>query len=396
MRIVHLTTSGELGGAETSLIDLIHAVRQAEPHWQARVIAPASGALVDALEAMGIETEVLPFPRPLAQVGESGGAATRARYVAAAVASFAYRRRLRAAVKRSGATLVHAHGFKMHILSAFGQIQGIPIIWHVHGYVSGRPWTIRALRAMRRRVGVVIANSRSVSADLRATLGEQVPIRTVYNGVDLERFSPDGPRLDLDAAAGLPAAAPGTIRVGLLGTFGRWKGHGIFLEALGRVGDALPVRGYIIGAPIYATRGSQLTVEELRHAAAARALTGRVGFTGFQQDVPAALRALDVVVHASTEPEPFGMVIAEAMACGRPVVVSRAGGAVELFVEGRDALAHTPGSVEELSRAIAALARDESFRARIGRAARARAEQCLDRRSIAAALVPLYRTLAAA
>ena len=51
-----------------------------------------------------------------------------------------------------------------------------------------------------------------------------------------------------------------------------------------------------------------------------------VGFTGRIDDVPAALRALDIVVHASVEPEPFGLVIAEAMACGRPVVVSRAGG----------------------------------------------------------------------
>lgn len=397
MRILHLVTSGELGGAETSLVDLIEAVREAEPGWQTRVIAPAAGHLVDHLRAIGVEADVLAFPGTLARVGESSdGGIPYARSAAAVFAALAYRTRLRAWIRRSQATIVHAHGFKMHILSALAHVEGVPVVWHVHGYVSGRPWTIRALKRLAGRVRVAIANSRSVSDDLRAILGDQVVIRTVYNGIDLRRFSPEGPKADLDAAAGLPPAAPGTVRVGLLGALGRWKGHGVFLDALARAGANLPLRGYIIGAPIYATRGSQLTIGELRAAAAAKGLNGRVGFTGFLRDVPAALRALDIVVHSSTEPEPFGMVIAEAMACGRATVVSRAGGAVELFVEGRDALAHTPGSVEELAQALVALTVDAALRRRIGRAGRIRAERCFDRRAIAASIVPLYRELAAA
>ena len=59
-----------------------------------------------------------------------------------------------------------------------------------------------------------------------------------------------------------------------------------------------------------------------------------VGFTGHVADVPAALRSLDIVVHASTAPEPFGMVIAEGMASRRAVVAARGGGAAELFEDG--------------------------------------------------------------
>ena len=55
------------------------------------------------------------------------------------------------------------------------------------------------------------------------------------------------------------------------------------------------------------------------------------------------MRALDVVVHASTQPEPFGLVIAEAMACGRAVVVSSGGGAAEIVTPGEDALVHEVG-----------------------------------------------------
>ena len=103
------------------------------------------------------------------------------------------------------------------------------------------------------------------------------------------------------------------------------------------------LRAYVIGDALYQTDGSQYTIEELRPACRSERLGDRVGFTGFVDGADEAMRALDIVVHASTEPEPFGLVIAEAMACGRAVIVSDAGGAREIFTPGIDALAHPPG-----------------------------------------------------
>jgi glycosyltransferase involved in cell wall biosynthesis len=81
------------------------------------------------------------------------------------------------------------------------------------------------------------------------------------------------------------------------------------------------------------------------------------------------LRALDVVVHASTSPEPFGLVIAEAMACERPVIVSVAGGAAEIVTLGVDALGHHPGDAEGLAARMTELAIDPALRRRLGSAA---------------------------
>ena len=123
------------------------------------------------------------------------------------------------------------------------------------------------------------------------------------------------------------------------------EGAGRFLDALARLPAAgPPVRGYIVGGPIYATAGSQFTRDELERRAAANGLAGRVGFVPFQTDPADVYRMLDVAVHASTRPEPFGLTIAEAMGCGKPVVVSAAGGAAELFTPGHDGLGHTPGT----------------------------------------------------
>ena len=125
-------------------------------------------------------------------------------------------------------------------------------------------------------------------------------------------------------------------------------------------------------------------------------LADRIGFTGFAVDAAAAMRALDIVVHASVQPEPFGMVIAEAMACGRPVVVSLAGGAAEIVRDGVDALGHAPGDAAALADRLATLIMDSDLRVRLGRSARTAAEARFDRARLARELGPLYTRLARA
>src|SRR5436189_412467 len=203
---------------------------------------------------------------------------------------------------------------------------------------------------------------------MRATCGDLLPVQTLYNGVDTTVFSPHGPSLDLDSLAGLPPTDQNTVKVGLIATFGRWKGHHTFLRALSLLSADLSVRGYVIGGGLYGTDGSQYSKDELKALARDLGISDRVGFTDFVAEPAAAMRALDIVVHASTEPEPFGLVIADAMACGRPVVVSSAGGAAEIVHEGIDAAAHRPGDADGLAARIAMLALDAGLRARMASA----------------------------
>jgi glycosyltransferase involved in cell wall biosynthesis len=121
-----------------------------------------------------------------------------------------------------------------------------------------------------------------------------------------------------------------------------------------------------------------------------------VGFTGFVDNSAAALRALDIVVHASTQPEPFGLAIAEGMACGKPVIVSAAGGAIEIVTDGVDALTHSPGDASALTDCIVKLAQDSGLRNRIGVAARASAERQFSRERVVAEMLPIYEGVARA
>jgi glycosyltransferase involved in cell wall biosynthesis len=237
----------------------------------------------------------------------------------------------------------------------------------------------------------VLANSRSVAADALRLFGKGLTVETMLNGVDLARFHPRGPRLDLDLLSGMPSAPPGTVRIGLVGTFAKWKGHEIFLRAMARPEfRALQARAYVVGGPIYRTSNSQFSQEELRAMARDLGISSRVGFTGFVSNIPAALRSLDIVVHASTAPEPFGLVIAEAMACGRAVIASNEGGAAEIVCNEMDGISITPGDHLVLAAAARDLLRDPVKRMCLASAARKTAEARFDRRRLGPALSDFY------
>ena len=118
------------------------------------------------------------------------------------------------------------------------------------------------------------------------------------------------------------------------------------------------VRFYVVGGPIYQTTGSQWSVAELVALGGDLLEQHALGFTGFQANTPDVYRALDIAVHASTRPEPFGRAIVEAMATAKPTIVASAGGAAELIRPGHDALAVPLGDAEALADAILRLVSD--------------------------------------
>lgn len=409
LKIVFLSPSAQLGGAETVLIELLGALREARPPWSLHLIAAEEGPLLEKAEAMGVACELLPFPTPVKAFGEdrqalrrAGPQSTSARWrakagrtgawILAGGGAFIYAWQLRQRLRHLRPDIVHSNGMKMHLLGALAKSGPIPLVWHLHDYLRTRPAMLPLLRPLAKRCQMIVANSESVADDVRRALPAGPPVHAVHNAVDPEKFTPKGDTMDLDRVANMPPAVPGTLRVGLVATFALWKGHEVFLRAAALVaanGD-LPVRFYIVGGPVYATRGSQHTMDGLRARAADLGIGAQVGFTGFVPNAASAMRALDVVVHASTEPEPFGLVIIQAMACGRALVASGAGGARELLNEGTDALVHEPGDAVSLAKVITRLIGDPELRARLGKAGRSKVARDFSPAKMAKSMVALY------
>jgi glycosyltransferase involved in cell wall biosynthesis len=389
-----------MGGAETSLLQLLASVRAAQPDWNLSLILGEDGPLVAKTTALGVETLVVPFPPALANFGDSAlnqSSARRPSHLGRVSKMFGalrhtqiYTRELKAAISALKPQLLHSTGFKMHLLALWARPSRVPVIWHIHDYVSSRPIIRKLLRWNSNKCAAIIVNSRSVREDVLNSCSNLPNVIAIYNSIDLKRFSPTGPTIDLDAAAGFPPALAPTLRIGLPATFAKWKGHIVFLKALSLLPPGLSVRSYIIGGPIYQTEGSQYSLEELRQEAEKLGLSDRVGFTGFVDASDSAMRALDIVVHASTQPEPFGMVIVEAMACGKAVVASQSSGASEIFSDGQDVLAYPCGNVEELAKRLMTLILDPKLRLRIGEAGRSSVEHVLTGSRLASEVVAVY------
>ena len=367
--MTYLSPVGTVGGAERVLLAALHALPEALPGYAPTVILLADGPLRPAAESLGATVIVTPLPPALAELGDTQlrGNPSRAAFLLDAAratpALLGYARRLRSVLVKTRSQLLVTNGVKAHLLAALAAPRGLPVAWHVHDFLSERPLAGRLLRRLTGNVRGAIAVSNAVARGVAAVL-PNLPVVTVRNGLDTGHFAP-GPGVDLDALTGLPPFAG--VRVGLVATYANWKGHAAFLAALARVPG---VRGYVVGGPISSTAGSQVTRAELGRIAAGLGLLNRVGFVPFQADPAGVYRALDIVVHASVRPEPFGLTVAEAMSCGRAVVVSAAGGATELFTEGHDALGHPPGDIAALAAAMARLSADPGLRARLGANAR--------------------------
>jgi glycosyltransferase involved in cell wall biosynthesis len=356
------------------------AVRQAWPDGRLHLLTLADGPLLERAERVGVRTTLLSLPGELNALGDSqlaGNGAARKwgsllwQSLQAAPATWDVVQRLKRCIREVSPTLIHSNGIKTHLLLRLSGIRRPALVWHVHDFYRARPVVRRLLRWAGRGVAGALAISQAVADDLALAMPD-LPIRVIPNTIDVNTFVPTTVSGDwLDAAAGLPPAAAATVRVGLIATYARWKGQDLFLEAIARLPPCpVPTRFYVIGGPIYGTQGSQFTEDELCARARELGVADRVGFIGFRQDPASAFQALDVVVHASTRPEPFGLTIVEGMACGRAVIVAAAGGAVELFRQDHDALGFPPGDASALAAAIRSLILDPEQRRRLGAQAR--------------------------
>ena len=194
--------------------------------------------------------------------------------------------------------------------------------------------------------------------------------RLVYPSANLDAFDPDDLPSPEEARSelGLPTDGP---LIGIVGRLQRWKGIHVFIEALPRVLETHPdAHGVIVGGkhdlePDYPKLLHDLI---LKHN-----LDDHITVAGFQENIPLWMQAMDIVVHASDH-EPFGIVIVEAMALGKPVVAGASGGPKEIITPEENGLLAPYGDADTLARQIIRYLDDSDFAKSVGAAARERAQ----------------------
>jgi glycosyltransferase involved in cell wall biosynthesis len=252
------------------------------------------------------------------------------------------------------------------------------VLW-LHDCPSRPGWLDR--RARDARPDLVICNSRFTAAGAAAFF-KGAAIECLYAPV-----APPPPDTGARAAIRRELATPPDARVILHASrFERWKGHRVLLEALAALRDVPGLVLWIVGGP---QRRRETAYQVELQALTARLGIGRhVRFCGERRDIDRLMRAADVHCQPNLAPEPFGIVLVEALACGLPVVTTGLGGAAEIVDDSCGVLL-PPGDVGALAAALRRLFADEGLRGRLGSAGPARARALCEPRQQTARLAAL-------
>ena len=338
-RVLFLTHTGRIGGAEMCLLALVEAVRGS-------VLLFQDGPLHARLLAAGAAVS-LPRSRPdLRAIRRNRGLW---RVLPALFGIVGLLHQIRATARRHD--LVYCNSQKSFVLGALATRGGVPLLWHLHDILDlshfGR-WQIRLVVALANRCAArVVAPSRAVACAFVAAGGRGALVSLVANGVSVPHLV-SGPvaRQSLRQNLRRRLDLPDGFVIGVFSRLSPWKGQHVVLDALALLPDVVCI---IAGDALF---GEEAYARGLRQQAERLGVAARVRFLGQRDDVAMLMQAIDVVVHPSVDPEPFGLTLVEAMLAGTPVIASRAGAAEEILDGGRFGALVPPGDAAALAAAV--------------------------------------------
>lgn len=382
MRVVYLNPfSQEVSGPDESLRTLLGALIPGG--LEAHVVLPAPGPQVERYQSLGATVHFA----PLAPLHRALSPSTALYPIRLALAAAAVRR----IARRVGAQIIHTN---MEVLVEGGlaaRAMGIPHVLHYRGNTLDRPeWVFDALTATWTATADHVYCISHATANLFERRGRGAKVEVLYNPIDVRAFASAERSPEVRAALGCAPESENQVLIGTVGRIHPRKDLETFLRAAAEIAaDMTEVHFVVVGvaeAPV-----EQAYQERLRRLVRELEIESRVTFAGARRDIPAVMAALDLFVLTSRH-EGFGRVVAEAMAAGRPIVVSDEGAPPELVQDGRGGLCARPGDAGDFSRHIRRLIADPAEASRLG--ARAREESArFDAQAISARVQARYHQL---
>lgn len=267
------------------------------------------------------------------------------------------------------------------ILSAI--LLKIPCIAHLRDFEEIHPIT--------RMYASLIDHHVAISNTIRNNLLQLgVPhnrISLVHDAVDLNEFNCE---IDCQYLYDTFPQSNNRPRFGLFGRVVDWKGVREFIYATYFVSKKLPnALGFIVGG---CSDGEQSFMDEMVQLIEKLGLSKNIIFTGYRSDIPAMMKFMDIVVHASKRAEPFGMVIIEAMAMAKPIIATKAGGPLDIVVEGKTGFLINIGDIAALIYKICYLLERSDLREKMGKAGLMRVKENFSSRRYARQMEAIYRS----
>jgi glycosyltransferase involved in cell wall biosynthesis len=372
LRVLLLTDSDEFAGTEQHMLDLAAALRIEGT--EVSIGCPDPSILGPRAKAIGLQHTVV----------QKGKLLDRP-----AIAT------LKQLLTARALDVIHAHNGRTALsamLAVRAAKRGRSVLTHhfIHPHHSTlrglKGWLIhRAHRSVNHRINAHIAISNAVraAAVARHDVAEK-SIYTVLNGIADPADKTSEPRNAIRASLGIGSDSPLIL---CLARLEPEKNVDYLLRAMQQVMAMQPDAICVI-----AGEGSKRAM--LESLAAKLGVTDRVRMVGFHRDPASLMQAADVIVLPSAM-EPFGLAIVEAMALGKPVIAAKAGGPMEIVVDGTTGLLVDTANESEFASAIVRFTSDPALRYSMGREARQRFESHFTRKRMAAETQGIYQSVLA-
>jgi len=347
--VLYVSSVSQLGGAEHSLLELM-------THLDPQTYAPRL-----------LVSEDGPLPQ---RFRDAGGAVFFGEFPwFSKKRPWVYARaiwRIVSLVRKHGVRLIHVNCDRAvpHAVLA-ARLAGVPCVCHIRDML--RSWYLPAYVRHLNRAAAIIANSQATAAKCRSAGMNPSRLHVIHVGLPMDRFT-STTSLERAAFRREYHIEGSHVAIGLVGHILEHKGHEDFVHAVSIVQQRCPTaRFFVVGDD--AMSDDRTFLPRLRVLVEETGLTERFVFTGARSDIPRVMSGLDVVVAPSWN-EPFGRVVVEAMAAGRAVVGSRAGGIPEIVEDGVSGLLCPPRDPPALADQLIRLCEDAPLRAQLGAQAR--------------------------
>ncbi len=379
-RILYLHAGAEMYGADKVLLELIKGLDHKE--FEAHVILPNDGVLVEVLRQVGAKVSVLDYPILRRKYFNPKGIADYIRsynFYAKQIALYA-----------------RAHSIDMVHNNTAAVLEGIylkrklklPLIWHVHEIIV-KPKAISDFinMLMGRYADKIVTVSQAVANHIKQSpFIKDSQVEVIYNGVDNAVYYP----MDASSIREKFDIAQDALVIGMIGRVNAIKGQNDFIEAVEPLLEKNEQAVAFLAGGVFP--GEEWRLEELDKRIASSSVVSQIHRIDYYDKTSELYNMFDIFVLPSIKPDSLPTVVLEAMACSKPVVGYNNGGIAEMVVDDKSGYLVKPNRPQELSNAISLLLDSSEKREKFGRVGYQRQKELFSLESYIKNFSELYKT----
>ncbi|MCY7093585.1 glycosyltransferase family 4 protein [Streptococcus oralis] len=354
-RILYLHAGAEMYGANKVLLELIKGLDSKE--FEAHVILPNDGVLVEALRQVGAQVSVLDYPILRRKYFNPKGIADYIRsynFYAKQIALYA---------REHSIDMVHNNTAAVLEGIYLKRKLKLPLIWHVHEIIV-KPKAISDFinMLMGRYADKIVTVSQAVANHIKQSpFIKDSQVEVIYNGVDNAVYYP----MDASSIREKFDIAQDALVIGMIGRVNAIKGQNDFIEAVEPLLEKNEQAVAFLAGGVFP--GEEWRLEELDKRIASSSVVSQIHRIDYYDKTSELYNMFDIFVLPSIKPDSLPTVVLEAMACSKPVVGYNNGGIAEMVVDDKSGCLVKPNRPQELSNAISLLLDSSEKREKFGR-----------------------------